>query len=172
MQLQLEPQLLDVAIGEQSGTIERVERGDKRLGASQLYNLAVVLGVGVPYFFADDNDDEDQKIAELPSTDHKALSEAKRFARAVARIPSLEIKHMIADLLKSLVSPKEIPAIVPPADEAACEEPASKDAVSEDSAPDGPSPCAKTPHEGASGKTSDEHWRLPNVTEGEGKRAP
>jgi len=172
LQLQLEPQLLDVAIGEQSGTVERVERGDKRLGASQLYNLAVVLGVGVPYFFADDNDDEDQKMAELPATDHKALSEAKRFARAVARIPSIEIKHMIADLLKSLVSPKEIPAIVSPADEANCEEPASADVVSDGSAPDRSSACAKTLREGASDNASNEHWCLSDATEVEGKRAP
>jgi transcriptional regulator with XRE-family HTH domain len=105
LRLELEPQLLDVAIGEPSGTVERVERGDKRLGASQLYKLAVVLGVGVAYFFADDLDDEDRKVSKLPKTDHKALSEAKRFARAYAQITSPEIRLMIRDLLRSLVVP-------------------------------------------------------------------
>ncbi len=146
LQLKLEPQLLDVAIGEASGTVERVEKGSKRLGASQLYNLAVVLGVGVPYFFADDTDEDGQNTADLPATDFKALSEAKRFARAIARISSPEIKHMIADLLKSLVSPKEIPAIAPPAETPARDRPAAD--------------------------ASREHWRLPDISAAQGKGAP
>lgn len=156
LQLQLEPQLLDVAIGERPGTVDRVERGDKRLGASQLYNLAVVLGVGVPYFFADDLDVEDQNVAELPVTDHKALGEAKKFARALARIPSPEIRHMIGDLLKSLVNSKEIPAIAPPPEDTAPERP---DTGGPD--PDGPDACAKEPRERAFDDSSPDHSRAP-----------
>lgn len=172
LQLQLEPQLIDLAIGEPSGTIERVERGDKRLGASQLYNLAVTLGIGVSYFFADDVDDDDRNVTELPVTDHKALSEAKRFARAIARIRSPEIKHMIADLLKSLVTSKGIPAITPPAPGDAPGDDAPKDAVTDESRASGPSPCEKTPCERASNGLSRGHWHPGDKTGPEHKRAP
>lgn len=166
LQLQLEPQLIDVAIGEQSGTIERVERGDKRLGASQLYNLAVALGVGVSYFFADD-EDGDGSVAELPVTDHKALSETKRFARAVARIPNPEVKHMIADLLKSLVTKKGIPAIAPPPEDAA-----SEDGATDGSVPVEPRPCERAAKERNSEESPMDHWSPGDTTRSEPKRAP
>lgn len=177
LQLQLEPQLIDVAIGEPSGTVERVERGDKRLGASQLYTLATALGVGVSYFFADDIDGAARDAAELPATDQKALSEAKRFARAVGRISSPQIKHMIGDLLKSLVTNKEIPAIVPPPDDAAGEDTVTARPAPKEPAPKGPAahepgPCQKAPCERASGRASPEHWRPSGETRPEHKRAP
>ncbi len=185
LRLELEPQLLDVAIGEQSGTIERVERGDKRLAASQLYNLAVVLGVGVAYFFADDvdgADQDDRTVAELPATDHKALSEAKRFARALARIPSPQIRHMIGDLLKSLVAAKDLPAIAPPPCDKAGEHPDPAEAVSETVAPKGSSTCQHTPCEPVSCEPapceraiesgSPKHWLARDMTRPEHKRTP
>ena len=162
LRLELEPQLLDVAIGEPSGTVERVERGDKRLGVSQLYKLAVVLGVGVAYFFADDLDDGDRKVPKLPKTDHKALSEAKRFARAYARIIRPEIRLMIRDLLKSLVVGKRMPAIDPPFDDAAPEEPA----------PDRQEPCERAPRKTGSGAAAREHWQPMDMPHAERKRAP
>lgn len=172
LQLQLEPQLVDVAIGEPSGTVERVERGDKRLGASQLYTLATALGVGVSYFFADDIDGDARDVAELPATDQKALSEAKRFARAVARIPSPQIKHMIGDLLKSLVTNKGIPAIVPPPDDTAGEETVTAGSAPKGPASSGPGPCEKAPCERASDRASPEHLRPSGTTRPEHKRAP
>jgi transcriptional regulator with XRE-family HTH domain len=172
LRLELEPQLLDVAIGEPSGTVERVERGDKRLGASQLYKLAVVLGVGVAYFFADDLDDEDRKVSKLPKTDHKALSEAKRFARAYERITSPEIKHMIRDLLKSLVIGKQIPAIDPPSDDAAPEQPAPKKQVPKEPASDRQEPCERGPRKTASDAPARKHWQLMDMPRAERKRAP
>jgi transcriptional regulator with XRE-family HTH domain len=174
LQLRLEPQLLDVAIEEPSGTVERVERGDKRLGASQLYNLAVVLGVGVPYFFADDDDSDGdgRGMAEMPATDPKALSEAKRFARAVARISSPEIKHMITDLLKSLVPSRELPAIVPPAAGRPGDEPAADDAPSPRSACERASPCEKAPAGRTEAGPSREPWRRSDMPDAETKRAP
>lgn len=176
LRLELEPQLLDVAIGEPSGTVERVERGDKRLGASQLYKLAVVLGVGVTYFFADDLDDEDRKASKLPKTDHKALSEAKRFARAYAQITSPEIRHMIRDLLKSLVISKRMPAIDPPADDATPEEPLPAGAAMEEQAAatpasDRPEPCERAPRKLASDAPAQKHWRPNDMPHAERKRA-
>lgn len=168
VQLELEPQLLDVAIGEPSGTVERVERGDKRLGASQLYKLAAVLGIGVSYFFADDIDDDAPKVAKLPKTDHKALLETKRFARAYARITSPSIRQMIRDLLKSLVNDKGIPAIEPPTD----------DATPEKLAPDvkpaagASAPCERGPRKTASDAPTRKHWRPRDMPRAEHKRAP
>ena len=175
LRLRLEPQLLDVAIGEQSGTIERVERGDKRLGASQLYKLAVVLGVGVPYFFASDLDGldgEDRKVADLPATDHKALLEAKRFARAYSRISSLEIKHMIRDLLKSLVTDKEIPAIALPDNDAPPDDVAPGDAADDDAAPGERAPREAVSDEPAPDSPAPEHWLPTDMPRAEHKRAP
>ena len=167
LRLELEPQLLDVAIGEPSGTVERVERGDKRLGASQLYKLAVVLGVGVAYFFADDLDDEDRKVSKLPKTDHKALSEAKRFARAYAQITSPEIRLMIRDLLRSLVVGKRMPAIDLPSDDTASEQPAPKAPAS-----DRPGPHERTPRKMASNASRREHWQRKDRPHAERNRAP
>jgi transcriptional regulator with XRE-family HTH domain len=100
--LQLEPELLNLAIGEQPGTIERVERGDKRLGAGQLYRIATVLGVDVSYFFAAGLEKSEVEPDEPPETDPKALSEAKRFARAYSRIADSTVRKTIRDLLTTL----------------------------------------------------------------------
>lgn len=174
LRLRLEPQLLDVAIGEQSGTVERVEMGDKRLGASQLYMLAVVLGVDVPYFFADDADtdvidNEDEIAVDIPATDHQALSEAKRFARACARISNPEIKQMIKDLLNSLVAEEEIPAIASSQGhkDVATDRPALETYLS-----DRPRPC----EDGHCGAVSDapaaDHWRSRGKPRSKHKRVP
>lgn len=172
LQLRLEPQLLDVAIGEQAGTIDRVERGDKRLAASQLYNLAVVLGVGVPYFFADDEGGGDHESADLPATDYKALSEAKRFARAVARIRSPEIKVMIADLMKSLVSPKDIPAISPPAGAADGGARSPEDGVSRGTAAAGANSRAQARPEAACDDPSAAQWHRRRACAAKGNGTP
>jgi transcriptional regulator with XRE-family HTH domain len=175
LQLRLEPQLLDVAIGEQSGTIERVERGGKRLGASQLYKLAVVLGVNVSYFFADDLDGDEQearKVAELPVTDHKALLEAKRFARACARISSPEIKQMIRSLLETLVTDEDIPAIVPPSGDAAREQANPARPAPVQPGHDGRARCERAPRQRPSQDPAPDPWRPEATTNTERKRAP
>ena len=160
-QLQIEPQLLDVAIGERVGTIERVERGEKRLAASQLYNLAVVLGVGVEYFFDDpmaDDDKDDHKVTGQPSTDQKALMDAKRFARALARIPSPAIRHMIGDLLESLVASKHLPAIAPPPGEQGGQRSDSEEGVPKAGTPGAANPTESAPCKRTIDSAPAKHW--------------
>jgi len=161
LQLQIEPQLLDVAISERSGTIERVERGKKRLAASQLYKLAVVLGVSVQYFFNNDvqgDDPDDHKVTELPTTDQKALMDAKRFARALARIPSPAIRRMIGDLLKSLVASKHLPAIPPPPGDQGGQQSGSEKSGAKVETPGGSNPTGSAPCKRTIDSAPDKHW--------------
>ena len=51
--LNIDARLLDVAIGETPGTVERIENVGRRVGAAQLFRLARVLKTDVAYFFSE-----------------------------------------------------------------------------------------------------------------------
>ncbi len=112
IELGLEPRLLDAAIGEAPGTVERFEQLDRRIGAAHLYRLAHLLGVGVAYFFAEDpmpeeagNNAEGTPVGpQAADGDVEARTgEAKRYAELYFRIPDSQVRHMVRTLLKSLV---------------------------------------------------------------------
>ena len=102
MELGLDPRLLDLVIGASPGTIERVEIGERRIGAAQLFRVGEVLGVDVPYFFDGPTDRATFEPLETPEPDSKAVAEAKRFARAYFRVSDPQVREMIRDLVGSV----------------------------------------------------------------------
>jgi transcriptional regulator with XRE-family HTH domain len=102
MELGLDPRLLDLVIGASPGTIERVEIGERRIGAAQLFRVGEVLGVDVPYFFDGPTDRATFEPLETPEPDSKAVAEAKRFARAYFRVSDPQVREMIRDLVRSV----------------------------------------------------------------------
>jgi transcriptional regulator with XRE-family HTH domain len=102
LELGLDPRLLDLVIGASPGTIERVEIGERRIGAAQLFRVGEVLGVDVPYFFDGPTDRATFEPLETPEPDSKAVAEAKRFARAYFRVSDPQVREMIRDLVGSV----------------------------------------------------------------------
>jgi transcriptional regulator with XRE-family HTH domain len=102
LELDLDPQLLDLVIGASPGTIERVECGERRIGAAQLFRVGEVLGVDVPYFFDGPTDRSTFEPLETTEPDSKAVAEAKRFARAYFRVSDPHVREMIRDLVRSV----------------------------------------------------------------------
>ncbi|MGF1640888.1 MAG: helix-turn-helix domain-containing protein [Rhodospirillales bacterium] len=117
LELGLDPQLLDLVIGAAPGTIERIECGDRRIGAAQLFRVGEVLGVDVPYFFDGPTERSTFEPLDGPEPDAKAVAEAKRFARAYFRVADSRVRRMIRDLVRSVAdqhpSPAEEPEDVP-----------------------------------------------------------
>lgn len=102
LELGLDPRLLDLVIGASPGTIERVEIGDRRIGAGQLFRVGEALGVEVPYFFDEPTDRSTIEPLEKPEPDSRAVAEAKRFARAYFRVSDPHVREMISDLVRSV----------------------------------------------------------------------
>ena len=102
LELGLDPRLLDLVIGASPGTIERVEIGERRIGAAQLFRVGEMLGVDVPYFFDGPTDRSTFEPLETPEPDSKAVAEAKRFARAYFRVSDPQVREMIRDLVGSV----------------------------------------------------------------------
>ena len=102
LELGLDPQLLDLVIGASPGTIERVEMGERRIGAAQLFRVGEVMGVDVPYFFDGSADRSTFEPLETTEPDSRAVAEAKRFARAFFRVSDPHVREMIRDLVKSV----------------------------------------------------------------------
>ena len=102
LELGLDPQLLDLFIGASPGTIERVENGERRIGAAQLFRVGEMLGVDVPYFFEGPTNRSTLKSVETPGPDSKAVAEAKRFARAYFRVSDPHVREMIRELVRSV----------------------------------------------------------------------
>lgn len=102
VQLRLDARLVDLLIGECPGTVDKLERGDRRIGAAQLYRLATVLGVDVEYFFAGCPDTEDTEQADLPMVTARMMTEAHDFARIYAQLPDDEVRRTIRNMVKTL----------------------------------------------------------------------
>ncbi len=107
LELGLDPQLLDLVIGASPGTIERVEIGERRIGAAQLFRVGEVMGVDVPYFFDGPTDRSTFEPLEISEPDTKGVAEAKRFARAYFRVADPNIREMIRDLVRSVAEHAE-----------------------------------------------------------------
>ncbi len=100
--LGLDPRLLDLAIGETPGSVERFEAGLRRLGAAHLYRLGRVLGVDVSYFFSAAAEEVPATVEPAAAADARALSEAQRFAVAFARLSDAEVRQTVLRLVKVL----------------------------------------------------------------------
>lgn len=116
LELGLDPQLLDLVIGAAAGTIERIEAGDRRIGAAQLFRVSEVLGVEVPYFFDGPSDRSTFEPLDTPEPDAKGVAEAKRFARAYFRVPDPHVREMIRDLVRTVADHEATPGEEPEAE--------------------------------------------------------
>ena len=107
-QLDLDPRLVDAAIGEAPGTVETFEAATRRIGAAQLFRLATVLGTDVSYFYKETEAMEPPAAAAPPARPSTATggsrqaSEAQRFARAFAALPDEELRRSVRALIETL----------------------------------------------------------------------
>lgn len=94
------------AVGVAFQQIQKYERGDNRMGASRLFEMAEILGVPVSYFF--------EGLAGRPSdpqpSDAEAMSrrETLELIRAYYAIKDKDVRRRVLELTKSLAAP--IPA--------------------------------------------------------------
>ncbi len=102
LKLGLEPRLLDLAIGEPIGTLEKIENGERRLGAAQLFRLTQVLSVDVSYFFNADLNEEIPAFVPVAGGDNRTLLEALRFMQLYISLENEEVRASVRALVASL----------------------------------------------------------------------
>ncbi|MEM7774664.1 MAG: helix-turn-helix transcriptional regulator [Pseudomonadota bacterium] len=91
--------------------IQKYEKGVNRIGASRLYDLSRVLGVGVEFFFAEIEDPDSERTAadgQAASGDEAVVvsflksREGIDLNRAFARIGDAKVRRSVIDLVRSL----------------------------------------------------------------------
>lgn len=107
--LGLEARLLDAAVGETQGTVEKFENGTRRVGAAQLFRLGRILGVDVPYFFSGESAEATAGAGDEGASEVRLANEAQRFARAVAGIARPDVRCMIRALVETIAAADEPP---------------------------------------------------------------
>ena len=93
--------------------IQKYEKGANRIGASRLYDIAQVLGVGVEFFFEDVPEEVEPTSTEEASSADSAprlmnfvsSAEGLQLNTAFSRIECEETRKRIVDLVKTLSSP-------------------------------------------------------------------
>lgn len=97
----LEPADLDRRIDARPGTVARIEAGDRKLFAGDLYRLAQALDAPIDSFFPTPD------LAATPAEpDETAVSaaEAAAFAEAYQRVTNPKVRKQISDLIKSVAA--------------------------------------------------------------------
>ncbi|MCW5699205.1 MAG: helix-turn-helix transcriptional regulator [Rhodospirillales bacterium] len=102
LQVRLDTRLVDFLIGESPGTVEKLETGQRRIGAAHLYRLANVLGVDVAYFYTGPISSEESFEGEVPVVTSRMLTEAHEFARVYAKLPDDEVRRTVRNMVKTL----------------------------------------------------------------------
>ena len=98
--LGLKQPALGEALGLTFQQIQKYERGENRIGASNLWKLAQVLDVHVPFFF--DGMAEDQAGLTPSGSDLLHERETLRFVRAYYRITDPKARRSLFELVKAL----------------------------------------------------------------------
>ncbi len=124
-QLQVDPRLLDIVIGEPAGTVARFEAGERRIPAAHLFRLGLALNVDVPYFFKEtaaetegpgddtaNNQDPGKPDAGGDNRQEPAplapqmIIEADQLSRMYRRLPSRHLRGLVLRLIKSIAARK------------------------------------------------------------------
>jgi transcriptional regulator with XRE-family HTH domain len=110
--LQLDPRMLDIVIGEAPGTIERFEKAERRIAAAQLFRLGQALDVDISYFFTQDAcesaaqeaDARADEANEPPQAPPEMITEGEHLARVFRRLPNQNLRSLIISLIKSIAA--------------------------------------------------------------------
>jgi len=100
-ELGLTPRDLDKALGVSPGTVERLERGTRPIGAGQLFQLGHALGVPVPFFFRGlrgRRGRRDRRRRPAPGI----VEEGEAFLGAYARVRDPALRKDLLRLIKSI----------------------------------------------------------------------
>ncbi|MDX1581422.1 MAG: helix-turn-helix transcriptional regulator, partial [Alphaproteobacteria bacterium] len=109
----LSQEKLGAAVGLTFQQIQKYERGQNRIGASRLFELAEVLNVPVQFFFegmADApglSDQPQEPFGENVAPDLLSRRETLELVRTYYRIASPELRRRALDVLRSLAEPKD-----------------------------------------------------------------
>jgi transcriptional regulator with XRE-family HTH domain len=111
-ELQVDPAILDIVIGEPAGTVARFEAAERRIPASILFRLGEALNVDVPYFFveeagggvAEDVIERAGKAAGPPQIEPQMIAEGERLTRMFRRVPSQNLRRLVIRLIKSIAA--------------------------------------------------------------------
>jgi transcriptional regulator with XRE-family HTH domain len=111
---------LGLAIGLTFQQVQKYERGANRIGASRLFDIAQALDAPIAFFFEDmpvaaanaqyrpisgDPDVDGKKQEdEMPDRDPMAKREILELAKAYYRIPDVQVRKKLFDLVKTLAN--------------------------------------------------------------------
>jgi transcriptional regulator with XRE-family HTH domain len=109
-ELQLDPRMLDIVIGEPAGTLERFEAAERRVAAVHLFRLAQALNVDMSYFFAEDTcegaveDARADEAGDFPQAAPQMITEGEHLARVFRRLPDQSLRRLVISLIKSIAA--------------------------------------------------------------------
>lgn len=111
-ELQIDPAILDIVIGEAPGTVERFEAGERKIAAAHLFRLGHALNVDIPYFFAEETAEQPANPAsvsaleqgEPPHASPRLVAEGQHLAHAFSRLPNAHLRRLVIRLIKSIAA--------------------------------------------------------------------
>jgi transcriptional regulator with XRE-family HTH domain len=109
-ELQVDPRMLDIVIGEPAGTVARLEAGERRISAAHLFRLGQALNVDVPYFFAEDAgegggaSEGGADLQDPPSPAMPLFTEGDQLTRMFRRLPSHNLRRLVLRLIRSIAA--------------------------------------------------------------------
>lgn len=109
-ELQLDPRMLDIVIGEPTGTVERFETAERRIAAVHLFRLGQALNVDISYFFAQDacegavQGTRADEAEDPPQAAPQMITEGEHLARVFRRLPNQNLRRSVIRLIKSIAA--------------------------------------------------------------------
>ena len=103
-ELQLDPGMLDLMIGESAGTVLRFESAERRISAAHLFRLGQALNVDIPYFFAEDATEGADAADEPPHAAPQVVAEGERLVRMFRRLSDRNLRGLVLRLIKSIAT--------------------------------------------------------------------
>ena len=109
-ELQLDPRVLDIVIGEPAGTVERFETAERRIAAVHLFRLGQALNVDISYFFSEDACEgaaqgaRADEAEDPPQAAAQMITEGEHLARVFQRLPDRNLRRLVISLIKSIAA--------------------------------------------------------------------
>jgi transcriptional regulator with XRE-family HTH domain len=103
--LGIDPQLLDAILDFRDGTIERLEAGESRIGATHLFRLAEIFDVDIDWFFADAPDPLPSEPDRSPSSGHgQDGAQTRRFVTLYRRLRDPKVRLEVREMVRALAA--------------------------------------------------------------------
>lgn len=94
------------ALGLTFQQLQKYEKGANRVSCSQLWQIARILDAPIPYFFNEEEESFETRVAE--QLDARDLKNGKRLAAAFAKISDFGTRRKFLNLLECIASYREV----------------------------------------------------------------